>query len=63
MGISGCINVGVFLGRRIAKASHLADRWFIQLFPKRARPHEGFIVKARGEKHTQPVIYRTKIAL
>ena len=24
---------------------------------------EGFIVKSRGEKHAQPVIYRAKIAL
>ena len=61
MGIGGRIVIGVLFGRGLAKARHAPDRRLVQLVPKRARPHEGLVVKTSREKHPQPVVDRAEI--
>ena len=60
----GCrIMIRINLGRRVTKPGHVADNRFIHPIPKGPRPHKGFVVKARREKHPQPIIDRAKIGL
>ena len=57
------IGIGVFQPREAAKARRAPDDGFIDFFPKRRRPHEGFVVKARRQKAVETVVDRQRVKL
>ena len=46
----------VMFSRQFPQTGGPADQGFIQAFPKRARPHEGLVVKPRPEKRRREVV-------
>ena len=57
------IFIGVFVLGQRAQACGAADDRLIDLFPKRRRPHEGFVVKPCREKAVQLVVDRHRVQL
>ncbi|MND54144.1 hypothetical protein D3C80_451980 [compost metagenome] len=55
------VAIRIGLHRQLAEAGCATDDRLVELFPKRCRPHEGFVVEARTQHRRKQAVYRADI--